>query len=695
MRRWIVFVALGVAVAALALSHRSPPATPSFTAVRQSWISSDGVLLDRDDRILDRRRVELGARRLDWIALEDISPALLATIIHAEDRRFWSHGGVDWLALAGAARDGLLRHKRRGASTITMQLAVLLDPALRRSGSLPAYKLRQIRAALALESHWSKRQILEAYFNRLGFRGDLVGIDAAARLLFGKTPDGLTHEDSLILAALLPSPAAPAATIATRACALDPSLRCPDLANLAERVLADRYDATDDGVAPHLATTLIEHAAAAVSTTLDREVQQFAIEALDRHVGRQAAHNMRDGAVLVADIASGAIRAYVASNRATSTAPHVDGIRAPRQAGSTLKPFLYGLAIEKGYLTAASLIDDSPINLNTASGLYLPQNYDRDFAGLVSVRTALASSLNIPAVRTLVLTGVEPFRDRLVDVGYAGIVHDGEYYGYSLALGSAEVTLWQQVAAYRALARGGVWSELSLHPGAIAPERRVMTVEAAAIIANILSDRTARVHTFGIDNSLATHFWSAVKTGTSKDMRDNWCIGFTSRFVVGVWVGNFEGDSMHDVSGVTGAAPIWQEVISALHETSEPPELPNGVITAEVRFDPAVEPPRRELFVAGSESAVSRALAEAAVNIVIASPANGVIVAIDPDLPTDHQRIPFTIRGQGKDLEFVLDGKPLGNAGQTLLWPPQSGSHRLVLQSATGQIVDQVRFVVR
>ncbi|MCC6202927.1 MAG: penicillin-binding protein 1C [Gammaproteobacteria bacterium] len=696
MRRAIASgVAAGALLAALAFAwFSSPNALPNYDAVRASWRSSDGLLLARDGRPLDRRRIELGTRRLQWIPSAAISPALRQVIVEAEDRRFADHHGVDWLAVGGALRDQLLRGKRRGASTITMQLAVLLDPSLRKNTSRSRYKLRQMRAALALERTWSKDEILETYLNRLGFRGDLVGLDAAARLLFGKAPAGLTRSESLLLAALLPAPTAAPTEVAARACALDRATSCDELERLAAEVFATRHLAEQEGLASHLAATLIDTADSEVTTTLDRDLQQFAIATLARHVGRDATSNMRDGAVLIADVATGAIRAYVGANHATSTAPHVDGVRARRQAGSTLKPFLYGLALERGYLTAASLLDDSPLNLNTASGLYLPQNYDRGFAGLVSVRTALASSLNIPAVRTLVLTGVEPFRDRLVASGYRDLVHDGAYYGYALALGSAEVTLWQQVAAYRALARGGLWSELHLVAGAPPPDRRILSEGAAAIVVDILADRGARVPTFGVDNVLATPFWSAVKTGTSKDMRDNWCIGFTPHHVVGVWVGNFEGDSMRDVSGVSGAAPIWQELLAALHTASQPPPRPVQVVAAEVRFEPPVEPARRELFIAGTELATSRAASGSAAPPRITSPANGVVIAIDPDIPANRQRVPFTA-SVASDLEFVLDGTALGTAHGPLLWPPRPGAHRLLLRDATGQAVDQVLFTVR
>ncbi len=673
-----------------------PVDVPAFEAIRSAWTSSDALLLDRQGRILDRHRVDLGGRRLDWVRLDAVSPALVRAVVHSEDRRFHQHRGVDWRSLAGVVVQRLISGTRRGASTISMQLAALIEPDLRAGGRTAIYKLRQMRMALGMERTWTKAQILEAYLNLTGYRGELVGIDAAARLLLGKAPSGLDRQESLLLAALLPAPGAAPASVAARACALDPSVSCGAVRALAERTLAAPSGTVpDEALAPHLAHRLLRHPGTRQRTTLDLDVQRLAIRTLTRHVGNATARNVRDGAVLVADLASGDVLAYVAANAATSTAPHVDGIRALRQAGSTLKPFLYALVLERGYLTAASLLEDAPVNLETGAGLYIPQNYDRDFKGLVSVRTALASSLNVPAVRTLVLAGIEPFRQRLVAAGYTGIDRDADYYGYALALGSAEVTLWQQVAAYRTLARGGVWSPLRLLPDDAGPERRVMKAGAAAIVTDVLSDRAARLATFGLDNHLATSIWSAVKTGTSKDMRDNWCIGFSTRYVVGVWVGNFEGDSMHDVSGVTGAAPVWQEVISALDAAPTAPPPPPGVVAARVRFEPRVEPERLELFLAGTETAVSRALPASELAVEITSPANGMIAALDPDIPAHRQRIPFSARGATEGLQFVLDGEPLGPARQTFYWQPTPGPHRLAVAAADGAVIDQVLITVR
>jgi len=402
---------------------------------------------------------------------------------------------------------------------------------------------------------------------------------------------------------------------------------------------------------------------------------------------------------LVVDNATGEVLAYVSSAAPDSRAAEVDGVQAPRQAGSTLKPFLYELALERRYLTAASLLADSPLSLDTASGVYIPQDYDHDFKGLVTVRTALASSLNVPAVRTLVLTGVEAFRGRLNALGYSGITRDGNYYGYSLALGSAEVTVWQQAQAYRTLARGGEWSPLTLAPdGAPVASHRLLAPDATFVVSDILGDPAARSVTFGLDSHLDTNFWTAVKTGTSEDMRDNWCIGFSRHFTVAVWVGNYDGDSMRDVSGVSGAAPIWHDIMAELHRglASVEPVPPPGVTAELTSFSPPVEPPRHEWYLSDTTTASARvAMVPPTVRPSIQSPANGMIIAIDPDIPAGHQRVLIAAHGARPGMRLVLNDRPLGPAVHDRLWQPRPGAYYLTLEDAGGRRLDRILFRVR
>ena len=701
-----------VVVALLAAPASAAP--PAFADVRAAWVSSEALIVDRNNVPLSEVRADARVRRLDWIALADVSPAFSGALIAAEDRRFLEHHGVDWPGMAAAAWDSLWRtldgRRVRGGSTPTMQLAGLLDPALAPSGAARsvAQKWDQAQTALALERAWSKAEILEAYLNLATYRGELQGLDAAARGLFGKTPAGLDAREAALIVALLRGPNASVAVVGERACGVaaqaSPAAPCTEIRALASAALAGRYRiAPRWDMAPHLAAKLPARPGERLRTTLDAAVQRQATEALAGHLAELAERGVEDGAVLVLDNATGDVLAYVGSSGALSAAARVDGVTAPRQAGSTLKPFLYALALDARLLTAASLVDDSPLAIATARGLYAPQNYDRNFHGLVSVRSALGNSLNVPAVRTLALTGLDRFHDTLVRLGFDTLTQAAEHYGAALALGGADVTLLALTNAYRALANRGVHSRTRVVP-ATGPveERRVFGAAASFVVADILADRGARALAFGLENPLATRVRSAVKTGTSKDMRDNWCVGFTSRYTVGVWVGNFSGAPMRDVSGVTGAAPIWRDVVHFLHAEDLPADTAAapGLVRAAVRFDPPVEAARDEWFLRGTEMAVvrsSRGDPEGGTGSTprIRYPSPDTVIALDPDLPAGRQRVLFEAAPVAAGLLWRLDGAPLADVRGRAAWTPRPGAHTLALEDATGRVLSAVAFEVR
>lgn len=676
-----------------------PPPLPSYAQTLDAFHPSEAWLYDRNGVLLDEARVSFAARRLAWVKLDQIAPALVNDVISAEDKRFWVHSGVDGLAMAAAVRARLTHRHPRGASTLTMQVAGFLAADLAKPGRRGWIdKLRQIRAAWALEGSWSKTHILEAYFNLAGYRGETQGIGAAARALFGKSPDTLSAQDARLITALLPSPQAEAADIAARACHADRA-DCPALTTAATTLFShDAMDSLGPALAPHLAAHLLTKAGAKVVSTLDMRTQLIASQALRRQLLALGSARARDGAVVVLDNASGDVLAYVGGVGGASTAGAVDGANAYRQAGSTLKPFLYAQAFEKGWLTPASILDDSPVALDTASGLYVPQNYDRAFKGPVSARTALAGSLNVPAVRTLLVVGVDPFRDRLWDLGYRGLTEDGAYYGYSLALGSAEVTLVEQASAYRALANGGRWSPVRMMASDPRSASQVlMSAQSAWLVGDILADASARAGTFGPDSALRLPFWAAAKTGTSKAMRDNWCIGFSDTYTVAVWVGNLEGDPMKAVSGTSGAAPVWRDVMMALHahRPGHAPARPVGIDGAPVRFADNIEPPRREWFVAGTALSTSAPAPAVAHRPHITDPVSGSIFALDPDIPMPSQRMGVRVAGLVAGHHLLLDRHDIGAADARPLLFPTPGSHLLALVDPRGQMIDQVRFTVR
>jgi penicillin-binding protein 1C len=680
---------------------------PSYQKVRAAHIKSDGVLLDRNGEIIHELRIRNKGRRLDWIPLHDISPALQSAIICAEDRRFYQHRGVDWISV-GAAAVGRLHSRARGASTITMQLAAMQDDSLRPDDSHRSLfqKLRQFRTARQYERSWSKAEILESYLNLVTFRGELQGLAAASRGLFSKEPQGINDVEAVILGALVRSPNARVEAINARAyalaLALNLKLKSSDIDAAAKEVFARPYYVRPQiALAPHIALRLFAEAKArgelppALSCALDGSLQSFAAEALQRHVLSARPQNMHDGSVLIVDNRSGEVLAYAGNIGGQSSARYVDGIRARRQAGSTLKPFVYALAFNRRLLTPASLIEDSPLDLPAAGGIYRPRNYDNRFHGTVTARIALASSLNVPAVKTLNLIGVDAFVDSLRLLGFED-VRSPEFYGPSLALGSADIALWDLVNAYRTMANGGIWSPLRLTTGEpFGTQRKVMSAEAAFLISDILSDRESRSRTFDLESPLSTRFWTAVKTGTSKDMRDNWCVGFSDRYTVGVWAGNFSGEPMWNVSGITGAAPVWVEIMNWMHRASSSrrPKTPANLVRQAVEI-PIMAQSKNEWFIKGTETgSVQQATARAFPKI--AYPTGGAVIALDPDIPTGDQMMFFEADPAGSSLEWVLDGQKLGTATALAPWAPCKGKHLLILQDLTGKELDSVTFEVR
>lgn len=676
-------------------------AVPTPQQVRAMYVPSDAWLLDRSGQPLQQLRMEPKIRRLEWTTLGELSPAFRRALLESEDKRFYEHEGVDWAATLSAMFGNLWSKRARGASTITMQLAGLLDPALMPRGgrrTVPQ-KWDQIGAARDLEKSWRKDDILESYVNLVTFRGELQGVAAMSWALFEKYPGGLDQTESAVAAVLLRGPNAKPEVVAQRACVLLTQQQVPERCAEARALAYARLAAPVTArlrwtAAPHLARQLLKRPGDRVISTLDGELQRYARDTLNRHLGVLAERHVEDGALIVLDNRSGDVLAYVGSSGPLSEAAQVDGVIAPRQAGSTLKPFLYELAIEQRWLTAASLLEDTPLALTTGTGLYVPQNYEQDFKGAVSVRNALGSSLNVPAVRTLVLVGPERFRDRLRALGLNTLTESGEFYGHALALGGADVSLQELTNAYRTLANHGRNGNVrTLAGGPSLAERRVLDPGASFIISDILADRSARALTFGLENSLATRFWTAVKTGTSKDMRDNWCIGYSERYTVGVWVGNFSGAPMWDVSGVTGAAPVWRDIMSWLHSRrpSRAPTPPSSVVKTAVSFvDVPLEVARDEWFLAGTEMTEIRAAGPGPSRI--SYPTTGTVIALDPDIPNDRQRVFFDMQPPQVNATWRLNDQPWS---ETEGWLPTPGKHHLQLFDPRGRELDRVEFEVR
>ena len=678
------------------------PAMPSFQAVRAAHQSSEAVLLDRNNEVIHVLRGDPRGRRLAWMGLPDISPVLKKALITAEDRRFSRHRGVDWQALGSAVFGRITGKASRGASTITMQLASQLDRELHPRGLRRSWaqKWRQMKAAMSLERTWTKDEILEAYLNLITFSGELQGIAAASRGIFDKEPSGLDVNESLVLAVLIPSARTAKGRIVRKACAvgsaLDVPFSAPAIRDIVEARIGRPYVIRHQiALAPHVARRLLNGGVRRAACTLDKELQARASEILIQGLEALQGRNVHDGALLVVDNATGEILAYAGNTGPSSSARYVDGVLALRQAGSTLKPFLYGFALERRILTASSIVEDAPLKIMAPTGMYQPEDYSGEYLGHVSVRTALASSLNTPAVRTLMVLGVEPFMDRLRALGFTGMREDPGYYGYSLALGTVDISLFDLVQAYTALANNGAFRPLTLKKGSNSPARQGLSPQAAFIVSDILSDRESRSATFGLENHLSTRYWTAVKTGTSKDMRDNWCVGYSRKFTVGVWVGNFSGEPMWNVTGVTGAAPVWMDVMDLLHRStaSNPPTPPQGLVRKETRFL-IRERPRMEWYLAGTEPGAPVAPALAHARKAITYPPDGASIALDPDIPGANQAVCFRAEPRARSYQWLLNGKRIGTGAQ-LLWRPVTGRHTLAIAGPDSTLLDCVRFSVK
>ncbi len=581
----IVCIALAIAAAAAA-AVTVWIATPLPPQLAAPGPIPSVTLLDRSGVLLRTTRAPDGTRG-GSIPLDEIDPKVLQAFLAMEDRRFYEHGGVELRALVRALRDDVRAgHAIAGGSTITMQLARLLRGTPRSA----AGKLSQILWAWRLEAHLDKQRILELYLNRVPLGQGASGVAAGAALYFDADARELSLGQAAMLGALARAPsrdnplADPERARARRALTLRRLVelgfaRPADADRATGEPLIARDRRSGSFAAPHFTTHVLQERGAPVDatwrTTLDLSLQT-ALEAEVRHTvdvlrDRVVAH----AAVVVLDNPTGEVLAWVGSpDFWADTAGQVDMVVSPRQPGSALKPFLYGLALDRGY-TAASVLPDLPHTYRTTLGPYRPRNYDRRFHGPVRAREALASSYNIPAVELAQRLGIGSLYRTLHLAGFASLDHGAEYYGLGLALGNGDVTLLELANGYRALANGGVWTPVRWRTEAPAGEtQRVMSTGAAALVLDMLSDPVARVPAFGLETPLDFAFPTAAKTGTSRHFTDNWAVATTGRFTVAVWVGNFNGRPMQGVGGITGAGPLLHRAVLLTARAYPPGVLP-------------------------------------------------------------------------------------------------------------------------
>lgn len=650
-------------------------------------------ILDREGRLL-REQCAPDGTRSERVPFADISPWLVRATLVAEDRRFYSHPGVDPLAAARAAAANSASGRRvSGASTLTMQLVRLLRPRDRTWRT----KMEEAALALRLERTLSKERILEEYLNRAPYAGNFAGAEAGARLIFGKRARDLSPAEAALLAGLPQSPSR-----------LDPR-RHPERARKRQLWILDemlRLGVIDAGaharaVAEPLAIAGIPPRAEAatfadwvlrpgdreVRTTLDLGLQLEVEGALRAHEATLAAAGAREAAVVVVHNPTGEIRAFAGP-----------GARR-RSPGSTLKPLIYALALERG-ATPATLYDDAPARFDSPAGAYEPRNYDGTYHGPVTLRAALANSLNIPAMLALRDAGVPRFLALARSAGLDGVDTDPRLQGLGLAIGDARVSPVELAGAFAMLARGGTF----IRPhgrGAPGTPLRLLPPRTAWLVADILADDAARALSFGTGTDLAFDFPVAAKTGTSGDHRDNWVAGFTADWTVVVWTGNPDGEPLRGTSGLEGAGPVFRTLMLRLGGAppARPPGLREAALCADSGLLPGPDCPRtiREWLFEEADQALCRHESVSSLDrLEISTPREGDRFYVSGDSPDSTVFLRFRARAP-KDAELVwtLDCNPLATTrlAHEVDWTATEGTHELRI-TFPGHTV-RTRFEVR
>ena len=519
---------------------------------------------------------------------ETVPPLLKAAFLAAEDKRFDSHLGIDPIAIARAVvQDVRARRIVSGASTLTQQLSRELMPRERTLFG----KIHEALWALRLTAHLPRERILLEHLNRVPLGNSLYGVEAASEMYFGRPAAKLSAGQAALLAGMARSPARfdPYRHLDRAQLRMAEVLRAmaslemltPDELRVAGAAPLDLVPPSRIFKAPHLLSHLAGalprlglDRAALIETTLDAALQGDVELAIREEIAGLVKRRVSQAAAIVIDNESGEVLAYVGSANFLDErrGGQNDGIRALRQPGSALKPFAYGLGLSSGK-TPASVLSDVETHMSTPTGDYVPRNYDRRVHGPVRLRAALANSYNVPAVNLTEELGPERVIEVMRRAGLETLSKDAAHYGVGVVLGNGDVTLRDLARAYRGLARGGVVGPLSEirrasdAGGAELPlqkeltPRRFLRSDAVALLTDILSDEGARAPAFGLDNSLRLPFPVAAKTGTSHAYVDNWTVGYTRERTVGIWVGNFDGEPMRAVSGITGAGPLFKRIM--------------------------------------------------------------------------------------------------------------------------------------
>jgi penicillin-binding protein 1C len=584
-RRSVVCV---LAALALWLAWRGVRLWAGSPAAEVAQMSTEGVrVYARDGRLLGARRGKGGLHGV-WLPLAEVPKSLTNATLASEDKRFWSHDGIDRLALLRAAVGNVLRLKVvSGASTLSSQLVKRVDHHGKPHPRTIITKVREMARAQNLEANLDKSAILEAYLNHLDYGRGLAGPESAARGYFGVACKDLSLAQSALLAVL---PRAPSA--------LDPHRhreRAVARQQALLRTLAAAGQITDDDlqralreplvlaplhkatlIAPHLVLQAAKTRQGGVATTLDLDLQVDAEAIAKAHLPRLLGRAASNIGAIVVDNATSEVLAEVgsASYFNQTIAGAVDIVQRRRQAGSTLKPFLYARRFEQG-LAPTGVLPDVPSDFGTTGSVYSPDNFDGTFMGPIAAREALAGSLNIPAVRIAKDLGLKEVERTLRQLGLQ-VPGGADQHGLALALGSIDVSLWELAGAYRTLARGGPLMPLrdGVHSlASVDGSAPVFQPNVLAEVADILADPVARIRGLRARGPFEFPYPVAVKTGTSTGYRDAWTAGYTHERTVVVWVGNNKGQPTDKLTGASAAGPIFFELMQRAMRGIKPEPL--------------------------------------------------------------------------------------------------------------------------
>ena len=686
-----------------------------------SWCDRDGVPL----------RIRLSAGDFDSVPtyIYHGDDWIAKAVVAAEDQRFWSHPGVDACAVARSCKQSATALRRvSGASTLSMQLIRLSCP---RPRTLITKGIEAFRA-LQMERQLTKSEIISLYLNRAPFGANLVGIEAASRRYFAKGAHDLSLGEAALLAGIPQSPTRfnpvkyPAAAKKRQAYVLQRMVACshitPDqMANALVQPLRFRQNRYPF-LAPHFCDLVSRTAptrAIEARTTLDLGLQQTIEESLANSAPALRAAGIHGAAAVVLDAKTSEVLAMVGSPdfRAKTKGAQVNAATAPRAAGSTLKPFAYAMALDRGLLTPLRVLYDIPQSYSD----YDPANFDKSHRGVVTVRDALIHSLNLPAIDVEKRIGQPLFHAQLRKLGLHTLSDQADRYGLGLVLGNAEVTLLDLTNAYACLARGGVFLPHTTMPSGSSAGTRLFSAEASWLISDILGGDERAMDSSGTvaDIRIPRLAW---KTGTSSGFRDAWTIAYNPAFVIGVWLGNPDGRPSKFLVGRKAATPIVWDICRRLYPTGNGPWFPKpaAIVDREVCAlsgqTPSPNCPRKiidhaivdvsryetcEVHLLGAEAvwpvqvdaflkSRQQAANEAGKHeLVITSPANGSAYLFMPDTAQpDNQRIPFTANtgNAAADLHWFVNDSYLGTSksGGTIFWPLSKGTHRVVCSDTQG-----------